>query len=127
MAAAGLGLHYYPSGMQRYVERLGLGAAKRLFLLAEVVLAAELLRFGYLDEAVPADQLDARVRYIVDTLAGNAPLAVRLMKLSLNDVARGRMDLASIRQREGICANSADLREGLAAFAARRAPRFTGR
>lgn len=127
MAAAGLGLHYYPSGLQRYVERLGLGAAKRLFLLAEVVPAAELLRIGYLDEAVPADRLDARVQYIVDTLAGNAPLAVRLMKLSLNEVARGRLDLPTIRRRESLCATSADLREGLAAFAARRKPQFQGR
>jgi enoyl-CoA hydratase/carnithine racemase len=48
-AAGGLGLHYYPSGLQRYVERLGLGAAKRLFLLAETLGGEELLRMGYLD------------------------------------------------------------------------------
>ena len=41
MPAARLGLHYYPSGLQRYVSRLGLQAAKRLFLLAESVDAAD--------------------------------------------------------------------------------------
>lgn len=127
MAAAGLGLHYYPSGLQRYVERLGLGAAKRLFLLAEVVPADELCRIGYLDERVDdIAALDARVRHIVDALAANAPLAVRGMKQSLNEVARGHADLATLRTREALCATSQDLREGLAAFAARRPPRFTG-
>jgi enoyl-CoA hydratase len=38
MPAARLGLHYYPSGLRRYVSRLGLPAtAKRLFLLAETL------------------------------------------------------------------------------------------
>lgn len=34
MPAAALGLHYYPSGLQRYVARLGLSGAKRAFLSA---------------------------------------------------------------------------------------------
>jgi enoyl-CoA hydratase len=34
MPAARIGLHYYPSGLRRYVSRLGVSAAKRLFLLA---------------------------------------------------------------------------------------------
>ncbi|MFY9514440.1 MAG: enoyl-CoA hydratase/isomerase family protein, partial [Rubrivivax sp.] len=46
MPAAALGLHYYPSGLQRYVSRLGLPAAKRLFLLAETVPATTLLALG---------------------------------------------------------------------------------
>jgi len=35
MPAAKLGLHFYPGGMVRYVTRLGLNQAKRLFLTAE--------------------------------------------------------------------------------------------
>lgn len=127
MPAARLGLHYYPSGLQRYVTRLGLGAAKRLFLLAQAVDAQELLRIGYLDEAVAAEQLDDAVQRVVAALAGNAPLAVAGMKRSLNEVAAGRADVDELQRRVAQCAASADLREGLAAFAARREPRFTGR
>jgi len=36
MPAAALGLHYYPSGLQRYVSHFGIAAAKRAFLTARV-------------------------------------------------------------------------------------------
>ena len=127
MPAARLGLHYYPSGLRRYVSRLGLAAAKRLFLLAETVPADELLRIGYLDALVPAARLDAEVDALADALAAGAPLALRGMKQSLNDIARGEFDLPRLREREALCAASEDLREGLAAFAAKREPVFGGR
>ena len=127
MPAARLGLHYYPSGLRRYVNRLGLGAAKRLFLLGEAVQARDLLACGYLDVLAGADALDAEVGVIVNALAAGAPLALRGMKLSLNDIAAGSADEAALRTREALCAGSADLQEGLAAFGDKRAPRFQGR
>ncbi|MBK7278594.1 MAG: enoyl-CoA hydratase/isomerase family protein [Betaproteobacteria bacterium] len=127
MPAARLGLHYYASGLQRFVSRLGLAAAKRLFLLAETLAADELLRIGYLDTLVPPERLDAEVDTLAATLAGHAPLALRGMKQSLNEIARGGFDPARLREREAACAASADLREGLAAFAAKREPQFNGR
>jgi enoyl-CoA hydratase/carnithine racemase len=126
MPAARLALHYYPSGLSRYVSRLGLSAAKRLFLLAETVPAAELLQLGYLDALVAPEALDAEVERLAASLLAGAPLALQGMKQSLNEIARGEFDLARLRRRESHCATSADLREGLAAFAERRAPRFTG-
>ena len=127
MPAARLGLHYYPNGLQRYVSRLGLATAKRLFLLAEAVPAAELLALGYLDRLAAPDQLDAEVQAIADALAAGAPLALRGMKASLNEIARGGFNLPALREREALCASSADLQEGKAAFAEKRAPRFVGR
>ena len=127
MPAARLGLHYYPSGLRRYVSRLGLQAAKRLFLLAEAVPADELLRIGYLDALAPAAELDTLMQRFTRALEAGAPLALRGMKLSLNEIGRGEFDLKRLRLREARCAVSDDLREGLAAFAERREPRFTGR
>ena len=127
MPAARLGLHYYPSGLRRYVSRLGLAAAKRLFLLAETVAADELHRIGYLDTLVTAQGLDAEVDAFAAALEAGAPLAMRGMKQSLDEIARGEFDLPRLREREAACAASADLREGLAAFAARREPQFNGR
>ncbi len=128
MVAARLGLHYYPNGLRRYVSRLGLQAAKRLFLLAEGAPADELLRIGFLDHCRPDEAaLDACVQAIVAALASNAPLAVRGMKASLNAIGRGDFDLPAMRAREAACATSDDLREGLAAVAQKRAAVFLGR
>jgi enoyl-CoA hydratase/carnithine racemase len=127
MPAARLGLHYYPSGLQRCVSRLGLAAAKRLFLLAPTLDAAELLRIGYLDEAPAPEALDAQVDARAASLLAGAPLAVAGMKQSLNEIARGEINLGRMREREAVCAASADLREGLLAFSEKRPPRFSGR
>jgi len=127
MPAARLGLHYYPSGLRRYVTRLGIGAAKRLFLLGQAVDDQTLHAIGYLDTLVAPDALDAAVDGIVQALAAGAPLAVRGMKASLDEIAGGREDEAVLRDRGARCATSADLREGLAAWAERRPPRFEGR
>jgi enoyl-CoA hydratase len=127
MPAAHLGLHYYPGGLRRYVSRLGLQAAKRLFLLAETLGGEELLRMGYLDSlAADLPALDAQVQDLAASLRAGAPLALRGMKLSLDEIARGEFDPARVRERESACAASADLQEGLAAFAQRRTPRFGG-
>jgi len=128
MPAARLGLHYYANGLVRYVSRLGLSTAKRLFLLAEPVAAGELLEIGFLDRLASAHTLDAEVGAIVAALNAGAPLAVQGMKRSLNEIGRGvAFDLAAVREREARCAASADLQEGLAAHAERRAPKFSAR
>ena len=127
MPAARLGLHYYPSGLRRYVSRLGLATAKRLFLLADSAGADELLALGYLDQLVPAGRLDAAVQTMADALAAGAPLALRGMKQSLNEIARGDFHLSTLHARVAQCAASDDLREGRAALAQKRPPRFSGR
>lgn len=124
MPAARLGLHYYRSGMIRYVSRLGVAAAKKLFLTAQKVDAAELLRIGYLDEAVPAADLDARVDALAAMLAANAPQAVAAMKRSLNEISRGAADAATLDERHQASLRSDELKEGAAAFAQKRPPRF---
>ncbi len=126
MPAARLGLHYYAGGLQRYVTRLGLGAAKWLFLTAEPLDAAGLLRIGYLDELVPPERLDARVAELAVILAANAPLPVQGMKAALNAIARGEVDLDAISAGQATCQHSADLAEGRAAWLEKRTPRFIG-
>jgi len=80
MPAARLGIVYYASGIRRYVTRLGVAAAKKLFLTAQPIDAAEMLRIGYLDDVVAADDLISRAEAFAATLAANAPLAVDGLK-----------------------------------------------
>jgi enoyl-CoA hydratase/carnithine racemase len=124
MPAARLGLHYYKSGIQRYVSRLGLDNAKRLFLTAERIGAAEMLRIGYLTAMVPAEALDEEVDKLVAILAGNAPIAMRGMKRTINEIARGRLDEEGADRRHRDSMRSAEIKEGIKAFAEKRPPKF---
>src|ERR1700729_853175 len=69
MPAARLGLHYYTSGIRRYVSRLGADNARKLFLTAQKISAAEMLRIGYLTAMVPAEALDEEVDRLATILA----------------------------------------------------------
>lgn len=124
MPAGRLGIQYYPSGLERAVARLGLAAAKRLFLLAEPVAAPDLLAIGYLDKLVPGDALGAATDEIAAILAGNAPDAIRGMKRTLNAIARGTLDRAAAQAEYRASTRSDELAEGLRAFAEKRKPKF---
>ena len=124
MPAARLGLHYYKSGIARYVARLGLDNAKRLFLTAEKIGASEMLRIGYLTSMVPAEALDEEVDRLVGVLAGNAPVAMRGMKRTIHEIARGKLDKEAADRRHRDSMHGEEIKEGIKAFAEKRPPRF---
>ncbi len=92
MPAAQLGIHFYPSGLRRYVSRLGLATAKRLFLTAETIGAEEMLRVGFLDRLVEPAALEGAVTELAARIADCAPRATAGIKRSLNDLANGVLD-----------------------------------
>jgi enoyl-CoA hydratase/carnithine racemase len=127
MPAAALGLHYYPSGLRRYVSRLGLDLAKRAFLTAQPLPVERLAAQGLFEQVLQPADFDAAVAALVAQAAALAPLAAQATKRSLNEIAAGRYDDAAMRERERLTQASADFAEGRRAFAARRPPRFSGR
>jgi enoyl-CoA hydratase/carnithine racemase len=126
MPAARLGLHFYPGGMVRYISRLGLNNAKRLFLTADKIEAEEMLHMGFLTEIVAAGELEQRLDALSRQFADMAPIALLGIKKHLNLIARGQVDTpaieAAVRQSE----SSTDIIEGAAAWKQKRTPRFTG-
>jgi methylglutaconyl-CoA hydratase len=116
MPAAKIGLHYYPGGIRRYVTRLGLSAAKKLFLTALPIDAEEMLRVGFLTELVAADALQAEVTRYVDALVACAPEVVRSMKWFLNQTAEGTVDAAALRAAYEKSLASQELAERIAAL-----------
>ena len=127
MPAAQLGIVYYASGIRRYVTRLGVGAAKKLFLTAQPIDAAEMLRIGYLDEVVPADELMSRAEALAATLTANAPRAVAGLKRAINEAAAGALDRDALAAVRAVCSASADHAEGVRAWTEKRPPVFAGR
>ena len=124
MPAARLGLHYYKSGIKRYVSRLGADNARKLFLTAQKIGAAEMLRIGYLTAVVPGEALDEEVDRLASILAGNAPIAMRGIKRAINEFSRGELDEDAADQRARDSMRGAEIREGIAAFAEKRPPKF---
>jgi enoyl-CoA hydratase len=124
MPAARLGLHYYKSGIKRYVSRLGADNAKKLFLTAQKIDAQEMLRIGYLTDIAPFEALDEEVDKLASVLAGNAPIAMRGMKRAINEFSRGQMDEDAADRRARDSMRGAEIKEGIAAYAEKRAPKF---
>ncbi|MGS0895410.1 enoyl-CoA hydratase/isomerase family protein [Burkholderia stagnalis] len=124
--AARLGLHFYGSGIRRWVSRVGVNATKRTFLAAHVFSSSELVACGFLTQAVEAATLDVECGALVDRLCALAPLAVQGMKRIVNAAANAQYDDRAAREQCLAGARSKDFAEGLAAMAARRPPVFTG-
>ncbi|WEE78641.1 enoyl-CoA hydratase/isomerase family protein [Comamonas testosteroni] len=126
MPAARLGLHFYASGLERYVSRLGLDTAKRLFLSCERLDAEQMKACGFLTHLVAQTELEETVASLAGTLGAMAPLALFGMKKHLNLIACGRHDPEAIAREVQRSVESEDLREGGLAWREKRTPLFRG-
>ncbi len=124
--AAQIGLCYPLSGINRFVERLGVNLAKRILVAAEEFDAPAMLQIGFLDHLVAREDLQVHTNELAQRIAGLAPLAVQAMKQILQQAAAGEIDMESARELSQRCATSDDLQEGFAAQREKRPPKFGG-
>ena len=110
--------------MARWLTLAESGALFDIEVNASPILAAEMLRIGYLTAVTPMEKLDAEVDALATILAGNAPVAMRGMKRAINEIARDKFDEAAAEQRHRDSMRGAEIKEGVAAYAEKRAPRF---
>ena len=125
----GLGLIPGFGGTQRLPRLVGRGRGLELLLTGSSITADEAWRIGLVNRVVSPETLADEVATLAATLAGQAPVAVRLI---LEAVHRGldmSLDEASAFEATafGLVNGTDDAREGMQAFVAERAPRFVGR
>ena len=125
--AAAIGLCYPLSGINRFVERLGVNLAKRILVASEEFDAEAMIDIGFLDHLVLPSQLEDMTRDLAQHIAGLAPLAVGAMKKILQQAAEGSIDRDLAQELSRVCLDSQDLQEGFAAQREKRSPRFQGR
>ena len=121
---ARLGLVYFPSGLRRFVARLGPGPTMRMFLAAEKMRGDELHRIGVLDYLVAEDGLGRETDELAGRISALAPDAVRAMKATIDRIVDGTLDEVAALDRAIASFASAEAREGIAAFREKRKPDY---
>lgn len=127
-AKRGLSLDFGTSWLLR--QRVGVHMAKQIAYTAEMIDAARAYEhYRFVNEVVPADDLDAAVSEVAATIAGGPPIALSMTKRELDNA--GSSSLLQSLEVEALAQNvnlhSADMREALTAFFEKRPPRFEGR
>ena len=118
----GLGITPGFGGTQRLARLVGPGMAKQLIYTAKNIKADEAYRIGLVNAVYPAEELMAAAEKLANTIASNAPIAVRACKKAINDGLQVDMDQAIVIEEKlfGSCFKTADQIEGMGAFLEKR-------
>jgi enoyl-CoA hydratase/carnithine racemase len=125
---ARLGLAYPAAGIASLLSVVSAAAARDLIFTARRIDADEALRIGLVSRIAPGETFEAATRDLIDGIAANAPLTIAAAKRTIAALQPGLSDaaLAEIAGLAARCFDSADYKEGRAAFLERRAPAFRG-
>jgi len=110
-------------------RRVGPAKAKELFFLADLIGADEALRLGLVNRVFPEAEFASGVRDVAHRIAHGPLVSYRYMKQNVDMALTS--DFRTLLDREAVthlrCGQTADHREGVAAFLEKRPPRFRGR
>jgi enoyl-CoA hydratase/carnithine racemase len=132
MPPAKLGLVYSHTGLRRFIDAIGAARTRELFLLGSYIDAATALQWGLVNRVASAAKLEQTSLELAAELASNAPLSQTGNKRVIAALLAAEGDLEPEIEEELIELRRAsfasqDMREGMRAFAERRAPRWQGR
>lgn len=115
-------------GTLRLPRRIGNARAKYLMFTGTTITAEQACEWGLVDEVVGGSIAD-RALVVTEQIASKSALALKRMKRLVADASRlsAREALAAELQMSDLHMTSHDRNEGLAAFSAKRVPRYIGR
>ncbi|MEO8296242.1 MAG: enoyl-CoA hydratase/isomerase family protein [Burkholderiales bacterium] len=100
-----------------------------LCITGEPVDAATAKQIGLVNHVAPAAELDAKVAWLVDRIAGKSPTAIRRGKYAMRAIESMTFDqaIAFTESQIGLAVQTEDAHEGVASFNEKRPPVWTGR
>ena len=125
----GLGITPGFGGTQRLSRLVGMGNAKELIYTAKIINAEEAFRIGLVNKVVEIENLMPEAMTMANTIAAQAPIAVKLCKASINRGMQCDIETALMYESEvfGACFSTEDQSEGMAAFLGKRDKEFKNR
>jgi enoyl-CoA hydratase len=124
-----LGLIPGGGGTQRMPRLVGLGQAMRLILSGDRIPVAEAREIGLVDLVFPHEELRAKTLELAARIASKSPLTLKVAKEAVRASERLAIEEGLMWERDlfCLCFSSADKREGVEAFLAKRPAAWTGR
>ena len=111
----------------RLLDVMGPGAVKDMLFTGRLIGGIEAHALGIVNRLVSAVELDGTVRALAAEIGANAPLTLRATKEMMRRVlARRRLAAGGDADMVELCYTSADFREGVTAFLAKRKPAWSG-
>ncbi|MEM4408378.1 MAG: enoyl-CoA hydratase-related protein [Candidatus Caldarchaeum sp.] len=131
MPPAKLGIIYPYSGIRRFLNLIGTGYVKELFLTGRTMDARRAHAIGLVNYLVAKEELEDFTKGLASEISSNAPLSMKTMKYMINSWQRNQlMSQEDEEMVKGLIIEveeSEDYREGQMAFSERRKPQFKGR